>query len=536
MRLGYGFAVTIARRTASTAFAFANAEAAAFMARQSGHTLSIAHIAAFDSFISSLKSAGLWGKCDQLIWLNPRLADARLNVTGVSNSATFTNTPEPQLANPSYFVDGRAGGESIGLMASASGVQFQQDSAFFGAFLIEGETGRSSTVAADSVSRNLISGRNATNFAVMRVNSATSMTSTAAVASGYGWIGASRVGAADTRMYKGGAEIGSSAAASALRTANPILLGSGNGQPQGFALAWLGAGLNATEANALEAAVNTFMAATGVHSLPSVRQSVSYARAATIKLPDGLIPPATLNRGMPNTGIAPRLGDGRWLQAVGLGTMTDQAGVAILNTGFTAIDAQYSFAGWGLGAASAQGVTVDTNGDGIVIQKDTTGGVARLVRFTIATGAFVSATVLTGFPSGNGIAVDTKRNRLILSTTADNRIRWLDKATLLEDTAIPQISVPADMLFYDVITDTVWATGGTNGSDGYAKGYSTRDYGGMWLARDHVLQGALAIEGLAFAGRDATAGTATIWTTDDRFTHGQGDQFNSNNRYDAVAV
>jgi hypothetical protein len=216
--------------------------------------------------------------------------------------------------------------------------------------------------------------------------------------------------------------------------------------------------------------------------------------------------------------------------------MTDQAGVAILNSGFTAIDAQYTFASWGLSAASGQGVTLDTNGDGIVIHKDTTGGVARLVRFTIATGAFISATVLTGFASANGIAVDTRRNRFIVSTTADNRIQWLDKATLLEDLTIPRIQVPADMVFYDAVTDTVWATGGTNGSDGYAKGYSTRDYGGFWLARDHVLQGAIAIEGIAFGARDLAAGTATVWSTDDRNTHGQGDTLNSNNRYDGVMV
>jgi hypothetical protein len=518
-------------------YVFANPEAGAFIARQAGHTLSNTHLAAFDSFVGSLKSAGLRAKCDQLIWLNPALPNPQFNLFGVTNPAVFTNGPEPVPGNPSFYVDGRSGGESIALMASSSGVQFQQNSGSFGLFTIEGETNRASAPVFDSVSRNLFSSRSSTGTVVARVNSATNMAS-AVRNNGHGFFLATRVGTTDSRLYQSGIEIASSTAASALRTANPVLLGTGNGQAQGFALTWMGAGLNATEAAALCSAVETLMAATGVHSLPSVRQAVGYPLAETINLPDGNVPPATTARGIPNTGLI-RLGDGRWLYGIGVETMTDQAGVAILNTAQTAVDAQYTYAGWGLGAASTQGVAIDTNGDGLCIRKVTSppgSELAQLVRFNIATGALISATTLTGFASANGLAVDTRRNRFIISTTADNRVQWIDKTTLVEDSAIPRIVVPADQLFYDAVTDTMWVTGGANGSNGYAKGYSSRDYGGLWLARDHVLQGALAIEGITFGSRDTGAGTAAVWIADDRDTHNTGDTKNSANRYDAVAV
>jgi hypothetical protein len=515
-----------------------NPEAGAFVARQAGHTLSNTHLAAFDSFVGSLKSAGLWAKCDQLIWLNPALPNPQFNVRGVANSAVFTNGPEPVANNPAFFVNGLAGGESIALMASSAGVQFQQDSASIGLFVIEGETNRSSAPTGDSVTRNLMSARSSTGAVAARVNSATTMSS-AVRNNGHGFFVATRVGATDSRLYQSGIEIATSTAASALRTSNPILLGTGNGQAQAYALTWMGAGLNATEAAALCAAVETFISATGVHSLPSVRHAVTYPLTIpTINLPDGLIPPATLNRGIPNTGLS-RLGDGRWLYGIGLGTMTDQAGVAILNAAQTVVEAQYTYAGWGLGAASTQGVAVDSNGDGLCIRKVTSppgSETAQLVRFNIVTGALISATTLTGFAAANGLAVDTKRNRFIVSTTGNNRVQWLDKTTLLEDLTIPRISIAADQLFYDALTDTVWVTGGANGSNGYAKGYTSSDYGGLWLAFDHVLTGALAIEGISFAERNTGAGTATIWVADDRETHNTGDTKNSANRYDNVAV
>lgn len=508
----------------STAYSFANAEAEAFVARQSGNTLSNSDKQALDTFVGALKTQGLWTLADQILWLNPRLPFPLLNLLGVSNTATMGAGVIAVPDNPSFFSPGTAG-NAISGMASASGAQFQQNSASLGAFFIEGGN-RSAVPVSDSTVRNFLSPSSSTNKGAARVNSNTNMIS-AADQSGHGFMVATRIGATDSRLYKSGVEIASSTAASQARTTNPILFGANN-MPQAYALTWIGGGLNAVQAAALCSAVETFMSATGVHPLTST--ATANPLSAITNLPDasGI---GVAGKGIPCTGLA-ALPDGRWLIGIGLASISNAAGIAILSADKSTVELQRSYASWGMSAYSTQGVAVDLNGDGLCIAKNS-GTEARLVRFELATGNIIGSSAIPN-ASANGIAVDTKRNRYIISTTSDNAIRWYLRDTLAADTSVPLINFPCDQLCYHAATDSILATGGANDVDGILRVYSTREYGAFWLIRNDTVVGSLAVEGVALT--DFNAGRAMITIADDGHTHNTAYNVNRLHRYDSVLI
>lgn len=522
---GFGFATGHRARAPGGAWQARNAETLAYLARQAGHGLSAAAVRALDDFVGALKAGGLWTLGDQILWLHPALPNRYLNLLGEGFPATPGGGLVDVADNPATFSAGGSGA-GIAAMASSSGVRFQQNSASLGVVSVQDGT-RASAPVSDSTARNLLSPYNASHLAVARVNASTTLAASAAVSNDSGFLLASRTAAAASTLYKGGVAIGSSTAASQLRTANPILFGA-NAMPAAYALTWIGAGLDAAQAAALCTAADAFMAAVGVHALTT--DSATAAMAAAHVWPDvsGI---GDAGKGLPCTGLA-ALPDGRWLVGVGLATISDQAGVAIVSADFSTLLAQYSYTGWGMTGYSTQGVTVDGDGNGACIAKNP-GTEARLVRFDLATGALVGDDALP-YAGCNALTYDSRRDRLVIGRTDVNRIDWYDPATLAVDATIPSIAVANDQLCYHAATDSLLVTGGANGADGYCYVYTSREYGAMWRKRALTMEGSLAIEGVAVTG-DAD-GTATLVIADDGHTHGAAYDRNRAHVYAGVAM
>jgi hypothetical protein len=235
-----------------------------------GGTVSAPRLAIVDTFISALKTAGIWTKMDR-VWLfaAENSASALTDLVG-TNAATVVNSPT-FTADEGYTTNGSTSYVNTGLAPSGAS-DFTLNSGHLSAYNRTSRAGALSCLVGSTNSYNAtdIYPRltNDTTLAEVNANDGTTYASTSSAGH---WI-ASRTDANTKSHYKNGSLLGTTTSSPAgSRSAYPFWVGGQNlndttlvyPSSDQVAAITIGAGLNSTEAAALASAVNAYMTSLG---------------------------------------------------------------------------------------------------------------------------------------------------------------------------------------------------------------------------------------------------------------------------------
>ncbi|WP_162527171.1 Calx-beta domain-containing protein [Sphingomonas solaris] len=225
-----------------------------------------------DDLIVALKNGGIWSKLDGLYVMAAHAQQpALLNWTGAKADAALVGTTPPAFTTDKGFTtDGAANYIDYG-WTPAGGTSFQQNSAGMGLW-INNNAAMSNGTACLSVAVSgqpiALNPRGSTGNSAYRVNQTAASGAASGRTDSRGANSVSRTAANATQMYANGAASGpAGTTASTAPVASNFLSGAGSSplvyQAQSFGMAWMGAGLTASEHQALYDAVSTYMTAVG---------------------------------------------------------------------------------------------------------------------------------------------------------------------------------------------------------------------------------------------------------------------------------
>jgi hypothetical protein len=237
--------------TVVAAYAFTNSEAATYVARRS--STPYAYKQAFDTYVGSLKSSGVYALADVIIpmYRETNRADAKLNILGAYGDLVEQGAPDFTSAGFRYAAPGGTPGYLTGMAGSRTGNKFVRNSASIGVWnFAETQQGP----AAISIGGN--AGVNPRNGGLVNAGLNDYANATATVASAVGFLLAIRTSSATgVQIDRNGVQVATNTQSSGVApgTTPLTLFGYGNG----FYGAWevgfvfIGAGLSAAQRTAL---------------------------------------------------------------------------------------------------------------------------------------------------------------------------------------------------------------------------------------------------------------------------------------------
>jgi hypothetical protein len=260
--IGVGVGVGINAGQASTGYIYTNAESSALVARMTTPPTS-ARAALIDTLIGSLKSSGVWAKCDAIYLFAAADSQAAcLNWKGSSYTATPTSSPT-FTADRGFTGNGSSAYLDTG--AAHNGLtNLTLNSAHLSAWcltelnlatsLSAGLTGTTNTLYVAPRALGLAGGR-IDDFVTLQVTQASSI----------GLTGLNRSASGARQLYRNGASIGSDAqASSALQAANIVFLrGTTQYGAHQVSFGSFGASLSGTEEAAKYSAVLAYLQGVG---------------------------------------------------------------------------------------------------------------------------------------------------------------------------------------------------------------------------------------------------------------------------------
>lgn len=498
---------------------FANMEAAALVGRFAVPP-SEKRKAAIDQLTSTLKQMGIWSRLDCL-WVIAAHDEqaAQCNWKGSGNSLTLGGNPL-FVVDKGYFTDGLDDYLHCNYAPSSDGVAYTLNNAMFGCWtrFAGSQANGSANMGTISAGACRLNPRGPSGTVAANVNaSANTTTSTAVVPTGYGLTCADRISATQVKLMRNGVRLHLASAASTSVPASSMGIGRSNNlfaQNQ-YAAAFIGGSLSDAEHLALYDALAAYMDAVEMGD-PVI--TTMFPTTATRALTGGLILPdgasgSMAGMGWTCTGLA-RLPDGSYLVSNDGRSVIGSANrpsIVHISTDGTTILHEWTGVALGLPAVSMQGVAWEDVGAGGIR------GQLWLVMKTVGTATVYSLPIFDDWSAGtltmlptahadaNGIAVDTRRDQILLCINAASAsLQWFDKADLAKPlrTYALNYGVDNDHLVYDAATDSVYVTSGANGQNGRVSRIAMdgAGYGGPVVVEETVLTGADAIEGLAFAG------------------------------------
>lgn len=246
-------------------YTFVNAEAAALVARFTTPPDNTRK-GLIDTFIGSLKSAGVWSKLDALYLFAAHDAQAaRRNWIADSYNAVAVASPAFTV-DRGYAGDGSSSYLDTGFNPVSVPSKFALNSACLGAWIRSNIASGSSVAAAFDGSNGMtLAPRDASDRITARING-NLLLSTETVSTSAGLTSVSREAASTVKIYRNGTQI---AAPSNTAVALPnfaFRFGSvtaGSFVPHQFASGFFGGGLSAVEIAAMNSALNTYLTAVG---------------------------------------------------------------------------------------------------------------------------------------------------------------------------------------------------------------------------------------------------------------------------------
>lgn len=446
-------------------------------------------------------------------YVMPTSQAALLNWAG-SDTAALSGTAPTFTANAGFATNGTSSYIDWG-WAPADGVNFLQDDCSMGVWISKTTTNSTAVIGTGTAAVTFVQPRNASNIAVGRLNQTNGTNNTTVVSNGSGLTSIRRADSAGVFTYRQGVPFGgklTTDSVSTTRSAVDINCGRFN---SGFVSAtyyfdFAGGNLSDAEMLDLHNAMADYLIEVGLlttSTMPVVYQNIT---GTAFALPDGAVPPATTGKGMPCTGLA-RASDGTFWIGNGLASMEGTECIAHVSADYSTVILQVTAASLGLPDCSVQGVAIEDDGTIAFIAKDTATPQAILVRMDPDDGSLISSTVLTGNSGANGLAIDTTRNRYIISNASN--IRWFTMDTITHDASLPTHTISdIDHLSYYADRDLVLYSTGANGSIGNIVSVVATAGRRNFLIRLNL---ALTIEGVAYDG-------AKLYTNNDGWTHIDG--------------
>lgn len=228
--------------------------------------------ARYDTLIRTLVSAGIWSRLDLLnIYAAPDSATALTNLISASYAATAIGNPT-FVAYQGFTSDGAASYLTTGYTPSTAGGQYTLNSSSFGVYIRtnnEADVTDIGTQNGGGTNKAKLQSRVAGN-AIYPANSTLSTSSVTNIDS-RGMFVVARTAADASALYRNNASIGTNSDASAALPTQPFVVLAlningtiGQWTTRQTSAAFIGGGLDATQAAVLSAAINAYMTSLGI--------------------------------------------------------------------------------------------------------------------------------------------------------------------------------------------------------------------------------------------------------------------------------